>query len=325
MKKIFIIHSDCELIINSLKNDLLNEGYFYEEIVLNNTYRDSLKLLKNSSRLYRNNLVICSPISPRILATLFLCFLIKPLRLIYIVPPSSKHSSQKLLFQINKYMFKIVLSLIKLNRVKQLLVFTTPYEKMILENIIRGTNSVYYSTYFMERPRTYELLLSEKMILSFFIYESDELNLVENVIRVFEEIGLKPLIIVNVLNRNILSCISDYRAVCIHNYEFDETIKNSALVIVKTPSPESNNVVLKSIFWSKPVITTQEHGLAIVYSNTGFIHIQKLWTPDSLAFSILNILGNLDNLKKKALSINIDTLSSSFGKHIITKFLTNEM
>lgn len=325
LKKVFIIHGFCELITNYLKNDLLSEGFFYEEKNFDNYIRDSLGIVKYSDRIHSSNLIICYPITFRSVLLLLLSIFIKPRRLIYIVPPSIKHSQNNLLFKFKKYLFKTILTLINTTGVEQLLVFTTPYEKILLENIIRKTNYVYYPTYFVERPELSELISFDKLKILYFIEDSNDLSLINGVVSVLEELGLKPLVVINCLERGIYKCIDDYRVICIHSYEYDELIKQSTIVIVKTPSPESNSIILKSIVYNRPVITTHEHGLAIYYNYVNYIYLQKKWTHESLASNILEILSNIDELKRKFLSTSIDILNNRFGKYVITKFLIGEM
>lgn len=325
LKKIFIIHGYCELITDYLKNDLLSEGYFYEENIFEYSIRDLITVIKHSSRIHNNNLIICYPITLKSLLVLLLILFIRPRKLIYVVPPSSKHILNNIFFRIRKYLVKTIFTLISIAGVKQLLVFTTPYERILLENIVKRSVFIYYPTYSIDKHVYSEVISYEKTTILFFIEKLNDLFLINETISVLEELGLKPLVLICLLNKNIVNCINDYRVVCIHSYEFDELIKYSTIIVAKTPSPVSNSIILKSIFYGKPVITTFEHGLAIYYSDTSFIYIQRSWTSESLASNILNILSDIDYLKKKSLSISLSSLNNRYGKYVILKFLTGEI
>lgn len=321
LRKLFLIHSDCELIIDYLKNDLITEGYFYEELVFEHGFKGLLEFVKYSDRIHNSNLLICQSISFKLIVMLIINILVKPRRVVFIIPPSVKHSVKNIVFKIEKYLFKTLTTLMRFINIKQLLVFTTPYERILLENIIRKTRFTYYPTYFAEKPRVSEFVDSEKLTILFFVKEPFELHLVSETISILEEINLKPLVLINYLNKYFFECIDDYRVVCIHQYDYDELIKYSTIIITKTPSPESNSIILKSILYGKPIITSFENGLAIYYRDVDFINIQSSWSSELIVNTILKILSNIDELKKKSLSLNIDILNNSFGKYVIKEFL----
>lgn len=313
------MHSYCELITDYLKNDLLNEGYFYEEYIPDQ--QSIVKLLKISDRAYNSSLIICSPLNLKTIILLIFVLFMKPSKLIYVIPPSNIHNTYSFLFKLKKYLFKTILTLMSTVGVKQLLIFTTPYERIILENIVRKTSFIYYPTYCSEKPLLSGLSIFDKQVILYSINSIDDVFLANSMLSVLEELGLKPLLIMNLLNRNITKCTGNYRVLCIHTYDYDELIKNTSLIIVKTPSPVSNEVILKSIVYGKPVVAAPELGLALYYSDSEFVYLNKTWSSETLARSILDILSNIDYLKKKSLSTSISTLSNKYGRYVLLKFI----
>jgi len=317
-----VIHKECNIIINELKKELENSKISYHEIHLTNSvFSDLYKVLKHGGALNNTPIIICHPITGDLLVKLAIILSSKPRKIVLLIPPNPKHKIDSTYVKIILYLLRTMLTFMENIGVKQLLVFTTPYERLLLDEIIRETRYVFFPTYAIEKPGFNDLVFSEKPVISFFVLEQQDIVIIKEALDILEELGFKPFFILGYANENIRDCIDDYRVMCIHTEDIDNLIKYSTITVVKTPTPETNSVILKSILYFKPVITTLEHGIALYYRYTGLIFLQRKWDGEALANSIIEVLNNLDNIKKKSLTMVILDLKKDFGSHIITRFL----
>ncbi len=316
-----ILHKNCDVIINTIEKEFDIRGLDYIKIDLDKLYNSSfVNRLKLYSMFHGENILLCNPLNSEMLKILSLLLVVKPLKVGIIIPPDPIHSSKSIPYSFLKYFSRIFLDLLKRNGIKILIVFTTPYERIAFGEILHGFRYIYLPTYSTETTGLKEILYSDRPVISFFTKNVEDLSLINDTVSVLEELGFKPRFIVNFLSSSIDKCLDDYRIICIHSDDTDQLIKYSTLTICKTPSPETNNIILKSIQYTKPVITTMEHGLALYYHDTGLIFLQKKWSSENLADSILEVLNNIDQIKKKSLSLYIDILKSEYGGELLISF-----
>ncbi|OYT40518.1 MAG: hypothetical protein B6U89_01850 [Desulfurococcales archaeon ex4484_58] len=319
--KVAIIHRGCGIIIDILK-DLLNQYEIkYEEYCLERKKISFRELMRINSRLYNSKIILCHPINTRLIPLLKILTLIKPRKIAYIVPPDPSHRMDNYISRVIIYYTRTILTLLRSLGTKVLFIFTTPYERIYSTPLIKGFRYVYIPTYMIRDTGIKEPLHSEKPVVTFFIGEREDFLLLSHTIRVLEELGFKPRIIVNITSDEYLGCLNDYRVICIRSSEYEQLIKYSTIIVAKTPSPETNNVIAQSIIHTKPVITTMEHGLALYYRDTGLIFVLERWSGETLANSILEVLNNIDFIKKKGLALVIHELKPDYGAKILASFL----
>ena len=324
MSRLLLVHENCEIIANTLKKELKSNGLEINELVLKNRLiHDLYLIMKRMGRVDNELVLICHPIDHTLLAKVFILLISKPRKIVFIIPPSPIHKRDSVFGKITLYVLRTLLTTMKLIGIKFLFVFTTPYERLLVDEIIHGIRYVFYPTYTIEKPSFRELMFSEKPVISFFVLEKDDIERIKETLDILEELGFKPFIVLGLMNINLNTCIDDYRVLCMNTDSLDDLIRYSTIVVVKTPTPETNNVILKSILYYKPVITTLEHGLALYYNYTGLVYIREKWDSESLANAIIEVLNNMDEIKKKSLSVLIFDLKRDYGRHIITRFLKN--
>lgn len=323
MDKVVIFYKECNIIIDEVREELKKNSLEYYEIPLNDlSINEFYTIIRHSGIIYNAPVIICHPINGELLIKLAIISYSKPRKIVFIIPPNPRHKIESIYVKILLYLFRTLLTFMENIGIKQLLVFTTPYEYLLLDNIIRKTRYVFYPTYKAEKIKFKDIMFHEKTIISFFKIKPEDLGIIKNTLNVLEELGFKPFFILNYDIEDLIeTCLDDYRVICMYSSEYDEIINHSIIVIVKTTSPEANNVILKSIHYLKPVITTFEQGIAMYLQDTGLVFIQRKWDEETLADSIIEVMNNLNNIKKKALTVMIPSLKRDYGSHIIVKFL----
>jgi hypothetical protein len=324
--EVIVINYKCGVITDTIIDDLVKKNIRVKEVKLGVKSPGDTRILARSSHLLNNSsIILCHPISFELIYKLVLIMMSRPKKVAFIIPPSPRHKIDSLSLKTILYIVRFILALYTIMGIRVLLVFTTPYEKLFFNDIIRGNRYVFLPTYSAERPGFKDLVFVDRYMISIFMVDRKDRKVIRDALYVLEELGFKPLFILHLSRDDPLACFDDYRVLCVLTDDYDDIIRNSAIVVVKEPTPESNNVVLKSIVYNKPVLATIEHGMALYYQDTGLVRLQKKWDGELLANRIIEVLNNLDEIKKRSLNIMVPELKRDYGSHILYKFLRQDI
>ncbi len=269
-------------------------------------------------------LVIGSPISFRLILWLNIILLfVKPRRLVLLIPPSERHVDGLKLFAYSS-LISFLLLLIKRRGVRVLLIYTSPIEKQVFEQVFHSEATTYYPVFSWDQPRSAPKQLRENPPV-LFVYALNEYQVkwLPGALVFLEELGVKPLIIVG-FEDEPRRCINHPLITCIYSSDYDKYLMEATIVIALHVSPESNLVIAKAIGYKRPVITRRVLGMGRVYEDTGLITYQDVIGPENLATTILNVLNNLDKYRQIGLRTVILPPKTRYFEEIFHEFLLSE-
>jgi len=327
MSRILIIHSACDIIVKSLEEDLVKLGFkvekhgFNDMDVFNLNLRDFLKTLRH---MYKGVFIFCQPLGLRIILYSILAFMFRPVSLIYVVPPSFKHQV-RILSMFKLFVFKILLGLYRVLGGRVLFVFTTPYERFFADRLLKGCKYVYYVPYSVEKHRYIEPLSSYKPFVLITASSTSDLSFIDNVVKLLSELGFSTRIIIYLLSRHISKCIEDYRVTCIYSDEPIDLINISSLVVIPRIQPEIMQFTVLALNSYRPIITGFDNGIALAYKKRGGVFIIDTSSEHEIARAIIDVLNNLDQVKKDLLVYTEYGFKRDFGLNVIKYFIENAL
>ncbi len=317
----------CRKLIDVLERKNFSVEYFEHEFVRGLKLRHKILFYINLiaefvKRRGLPGLVIGAPVSFRLFLWLnIVLFLIRPRRLVLLIPPSERHVGGFRLF-LYSVLISMLTLFIRISGIRVLLVYTTPYEKQILEGLLYGESNIFYPVYSF-KPSRKPLRFLREFPPIIFIYALNEYQAkwLNGTIVFLEELGVKPLIILG-FEEVPRRCISHPLVACIYMDEYDRIIGEVTLVLALHVSPESSMIVVKAVSHGKPVIIRRVMGIGRVFEETGLIVYEDSISPENIATAILNVINNLDRFRHRGLRAVVTPPKTRYFEEILVEFLT---
>jgi len=325
---VLIVHSDCSVIVDVLKEDLKKDDIAFSEIALrSSTFSDVSSLINHAERINNSTLIICHPLNPSFLPKILVMLIAKPRKLILIIPPSPQHKRNSIVEGLTLYLLRALLTFMKLrNRI--LYVFTTPYERLFATPLVEGFQYVYYPAYPSIRQVSGDVVPETNIVIAFFPSKKESIKEIGKALSMFKELGFKQLVVVSPLTRVSESSpcwhVKSSHTICVITDDHDDIIAYSTLVVVDESTPESNSIVYKAVLSSKLVIASSEHGLALYYRDKWLTFLYDKFRGEDLVAMLVNILNDLDKFKKLRLSPRMPSLKRDLGRVFLVRFLREE-
>ncbi len=330
---VLLISEECGLVSDFLHESLRRREFNVYSLNYDSMPKSFLKrvlfeikvlaeILKDKNRY---SLILCMSISIRLLNWLLKLLITRPKRLIIVIPPSPRHVfSFKNTLLI--YMFRILYGILGLLGVKELLVFTTPYEKLFLMNILHNIEHTYLPVYSSRYIGVKELLIADKPTI--LIYGHPVLSgrkLLISSINTLVELGFIPKIILYIdPERQDLLCPRSPYIICLSTDSYDLILQHVTLVVIPVSTSYSNKLLVESIMNGRPVISSRNIGIAGIYEDTGLVVYEDKWLPETFTDRILKVLNQIDKFKKAMLSYKPIILNPEYGLEVIASFLSEE-
>ncbi len=326
--RLLFVDYGCKFILDDLLDISIRRGFKPEHLDLSFTYRlkpslrirfyiDVLAELRKGN--YRG-IVLCSPVFSRLIFWLILLLILPYRRVVILIPPSLKHKRR--LLTITYSMITSFLMLIhRIKGVSFLVIYTTPYEKQLFEQIIYGNAEAYYPAYtFKRRFRPPSFIRVNPPLL--FIYGLNEyaVKWIPGMIVFLEELGVKPLLVIG-LEEPIGKCLQLPIGMCVHSSDYEWIIREATIVIVLHPSPWSNLILSKAISHGRPVLADPSVGMGHVYRDTGLVVFEDYANPETIATKILKILNEIDKYKQIGLRVEVIPPKPSYFIEVFEDFL----
>jgi len=267
--------------------------------------------------MYNKILVLCIPISNLLILLLLLLVFRRPFRLVLVVPPSYTHSVG-LSTKIKILLLRSVLNILVGAGTRVTVLFTTVYEKTLLEGLLPRTMAMYLPIYYIEEAGLKEILESDKPVIYFIAHTKEDLILIDRCARELRELGVTAKFIVgHYIEKEI--CPDYYGILCIHTDKPEESVRNSTLVISLTPSSWSNYIVALALTYGKPIIATPRHGIALQYHSTGFVLSISEHEREELTSFILRVINSISEYKKRGLQVDVEIPGHQYSRAILGK------
>jgi glycosyltransferase involved in cell wall biosynthesis len=330
---VLLISEECGLISDFLYENLRGRGFNIYLLNYDSMPRSFLRRVLFEIRILaeilkdkdRYSIILCMSVSMRLLNWLLKLFITRPKKLIVVVPPSPRHIygfKNALLI----YMFRILYGILGLFGVRELLVFTTPYEKLFLMNILHNIDHVYLPVYYSRYIGVKELLLADKPTILIYVHPIlSNRELLINSINTLIELGFIPKIILYVdPGRQDILCPRSPHIICLSTDTYNLILQYVTLVVIPVSTPYSNKLLVESIMNGRPVITSRNIGVAGVYEDTGLVVYEDKWLPETFTDRILKVLNQIDRFKKAMLSYKPVILNPEYGLEVIASFLSEK-
>jgi len=323
-----IVHSNCSVIVDVLKEDLRKDDIAFSEIVLrSSTFGGVGSLINHAGRINDSTLIVCHPLNLSFLPKILVMLIAKPRKLILIIPPSPQHRRNSIVKGLTLYLLRALLTFMKL-RDRILYVFTTPYERLFATPLVEEFQYVYYPAYPSIRQVSGDFVPESNIVIAFFPSKKESIKEISKALSMFKELGLKQLVVVSPLTQMTDSSpcrhVKSSHTICVITDEHDDIIAYSTLVVVDEPTPESNNIVYKAVLNNKLVVASPEHGLALYYQDKWLIFLYDKFRGEDLVTMLVNILNDLDKFKKLRLTPSVPSLKRDSGRVFLVKFLREE-
>jgi len=325
MSRLLIIHRACDLIVDSLERDLDKLGFKVEKHGLNGIDPFNLNLhgyLKTLRNMYKGVLIFCHPLSLRLIVYSFLALMYRPIGLIYVVPPSIKHRVATT-SMIKLLVFRILLGFYRVLGGRVLFVFTTPYERVFADRLLKGYKYVYYTPYGVEKHRYIEPLSSSKPFILITASSTGDLSMIADIVKLMGELGVPIRIIIYLLTRLISKCIDDHRVTCVHSDDAGELINASSLVVIPRSTLDTMQLTVLAMSSYRPVITGFDNGIALAYRGHSGVYIVDTSNESEVARTVIEVLNNLGQVKKNLLVYTEYGFKRDFGLNMIKDFIEN--
>jgi glycosyltransferase involved in cell wall biosynthesis len=326
--RVLLVDDGCRFISGKVKDILLRRGFGVETIDMGSIGKLDFKakiafLLSLAAELWKktySSILLCTPASTRLAAWLLFLLFTGPSKIVIVVSPSTKHGRPIIGF-LDSALLSLASGLLRMRGKKIMIVYTTPYEKMLFEKVFSiDSEAVYHPYGVVERRRAPSMLRDNPPVL--FVYSVNEYaaKWIPGAVLFLEELGVRPLIILG-LEDPVGKCPGTSLMACIHSDDYDSIIRDSTIVVLLHASPESNLILSRAVSYGRPVIAHPSIGMSHVYSGTGLVVFEETPGPETLATKILKIINSLDNYRRLGLSIKLRQPSEKYLAEALADFL----